>query len=72
MTNQECKERPEIVDVNSDEPIFYPFSIKIDRCRGNCNNINNPYAKICVPDVIKDLNAKVLNLMSRTNEARHI
>ena len=72
MTNQECKERPEIVDVNSDEPIFYPFSIKINKCRGNCNNINNPYAKICVPDVIKDLNAKVLNLMSRTNEARHI
>ena len=72
MTNQECKERPEIVDVNSDEPIFYPFSIKINKCRGNCNNINNPYAKICVPDVIKDLNAKLLNLMSRTNEARHI
>ena len=39
---------------------------------GNCNNINNPYAKICVPDVIKDLNVKVLNLMSRTNETRFI
>ena len=39
---------------------------------GNCNNINNPYAKICVPDIIKDLNVKVLNLMSRTNETRFI
>ena len=39
---------------------------------GNCNNINNPYAKICVPDVIKDLNVKVLSLMSRTNETRFI
>ena len=29
-------------------------------------------AKICVPDVIKDLNVKVFNLMSRTNETRHI
>ena len=40
------------------------------KCSGNCNNINNPYAKICVPNVIKDLNVKVFNLMSRTNETR--
>ena len=33
-----------------------------------CNNINNPYAKVCVPDVIKDLNVKLFNLMSITNE----
>ena len=42
---------------------FILFSIKINKCSGNCNNINNPYAKICVPDVIKDLNVKVFNLM---------
>ena len=72
MNNQECKVRPEIVNVNSDEPVFYPFSIKTSKCSGSCNNINDPYAKICVPDVIKDLNVKVFNLMSRTNEARHI
>ena len=27
---------------------------------------------MCVPDVIKNLNTKVFNLISRTNEARHI
>ena len=27
---------------------------------------------ICVPDTVKNLNVKVLNLMSRTNETRHI
>ena len=72
MNNQACKVRPEIVNVNSNEPVFYPFSIKTSKCSGNCNNINDPYAKICVPDVIKDLNVKVFNLMSRTNETRHI
>ena len=72
MTNQECKVRPEIVNVNSNEPVFYPFSIKTSKCSGSCNNINDPYAKICVPDVVKDLNVKVFNLMSRTNETRHI
>ena len=67
MKNQECKVRPEIINVNSNEPVFYPFSIKTSKCSGNCNNINDPYAKICVPDVVKDLNVKVFNLMSRTN-----
>ena len=64
--------RPEIININSNNPLFYPFSIKINKCDGNCNNINNPYANICVPDVIKDLNVKVFNLMSRTNETRFI
>ena len=53
MNNQECKVRPEIINVNSDEPVFYPFSIKTSKCSGSCNNINDPYAKMCVPDVVK-------------------
>ena len=54
MNNQECKVRPQIVNVNSDEPVFYPFSIKTSKCSGSCNNINDPYAKMCVPDVVKN------------------
>ena len=58
MNNQECKIRPEIVNVNNDEPVFYPFSIKTSKCSGSCNNINDPYAKFCVPDVVKNMNIK--------------
>ena len=72
IKNQECKTRPKVVNVNSNNPIFDPFSNKTSKCSGNCNNINNPYAKICAPDVIKDLYVKVFNLMSRTNETRFI
>ena len=72
MNNQACKARPEIVNVSSNNPIFYPFSIKTSKCSGNCNNINDPCARICVPDIIKNLNVKVFNLMSRTNETRFI
>ena len=72
MNNQVCKARPEIVNVNSNNPAFHPFSIKTSKCSGNCNNINDPFAKICVPDVVKDLNVKVFSLISRTNETRHI
>ena len=46
MKNQECKVRPEITNVDSNEPIFYPFSIKTSKCSGSCNNINDSYAKI--------------------------
>ena len=72
MINQECKTRPQIVNVNSNNPIFYPFSIKISKCSDSCNTVNDLYSKICVPDVIKNLSVKVFNLMSRTNEMRFI
>ena len=72
INNQECKVRPEIIDVSCNNPIFYPFSVKINRCSGNCNSINDPYAKICVPDIVKNLNVKVFNLMSRSIETKLI
>ena len=51
---------------------FFPFSIETKKCSGSCNNINYPYAKRCVPAVVTNLNVKVFNLMSRTNETRFI
>ena len=68
INNEECK----ILNVNTKEPVFYPYSITINTCKGSCNTINDPYAKLCVPDTIKNINVKVFNLMSRTNETRHI
>ena len=71
MKNQECKVRPEIVNINNN-PIFYPFSIKTNICSGSCNNINDQYAKICIPDIVRNLNVKVFNLLSGNNETRNI
>ena len=72
MNNQKCKVRPKIVDINSNSPMFYPFNIKVNKCSDNCSSINDPYAKICLPDTVKDLNVRVFNLMSRNNETRHL
>ena len=72
MTNQKCKVRVQIVNVNSDEPIFYCFHIKISNCSGISNNISDPYAKMCIPDVVKNLKFKIFNLISRTNKTRCI
>ena len=70
INNQECKVRPEIISINSNEPWFYPYSVKISKCSGSCNNINNPYPKLCFPDVVKNMN--VFNPIWRTNETRYI
>ena len=72
IINQKCMSRPKIIDINSYEPVFYPYSIKVNKCSGSCNNINDPFAKLCVSDVIKNINVKVFNLMSRINETRQI
>ena len=72
MKNQECKVRPEIININSNNSIFSPFSVEINRRNGNCNNINDPYAKICVFDTAKNLNVKVFNSMTLTNETKSI
>ena len=56
MNNQESRIRSEIIIVNTNEPIFYPYSVTIDKCKGSCNTINDPYTKLCVPDTIKNIN----------------
>ena len=43
-----CRIRPKIISVNSNEPSFNPYSIKVNKCRGSCNNINDPYSKLCL------------------------
>ena len=61
VNNQECK-----------EPVLFPFSIKTSKCSGSCNNISNAYVQFCVLDIVKNLNVKVFNLISRANKTRHI
>ena len=55
MNNQECKVKPQIININGDDPVFFPFSIKTSKCSGSCNNIKNPHAKLYVSDVVKNL-----------------
>ena len=54
--------------MNSKKPSFYSYGVEVNKCSGSYSNINDPYAKLCVPNVIKDANVKVFNLISRTTE----
>ena len=44
----------------------------MNKCSGDYNTINDPMVKLCVPDVVKDLNVKVFNMMARINETRKV
>ena len=50
MSNQECKVRPAIINIDSNEPLFYAYCIVVNKCRGSCNDINNPYPKLMKQD----------------------
>ena len=70
MKNEECKVREEVIDVNTNFPVFYPFGVKVNKCSGNCNNINDPYARLCFPNVVKNMNLKGFDLMSWSNQTK--
>ena len=46
INNEECRTKPQVVNVSEDKPVFFPFSIKTSKCSGSCNDINYPYARI--------------------------
>ena len=74
VVNQKCKSRPEILDVNEGvgEALFYPYIVLVNKCSGSCNMLDDPMAKVCVPNIIKRVNMKVYNFLMRRNETRNV
>ena len=74
VTNQECMPRPKILDVNEDvgEALFYPYNVLVNKCSGSCDTLDNPMAKLCVPNIIKRINMKVYNFLMMLNETRNV
>ena len=69
LKNQECKVREVVV---KSEHMTFHYDIKVNRCSGKRNNITNPYAKVCVPDIIKKVTVKMFDLMTLTNKTKQI
>ena len=74
VVNQKCMPRPKILDVNEGigEALFCPYSVLVNKCSESCDTINNPMAKLCVPNVIKRVNMQVYNFLMRLNETRNV
>ena len=74
VVNQKCMPRPKILDVNEGvgEALFYPYNVLVNKCSGSCNTLDNPMAKLCVPNVIKRVNMQVYNFLMMLNETRNV
>ena len=66
--------RPKIPDVNEgvDEALFYPYNVLVNNCSGSCDTLDDPMARLCVPNIIKRVNIKVYNFLRRLNETRNV
>ena len=74
LINRECMPRPKILDINEgiSETLFYPYNVLVNKCSGSCNTLDDPMARICVPNIIKNVNIKVYNFLMRLNETRNV
>ena len=74
VINRECMPRPKILDVNEGvgEALFYLYNVLVNKCTGSCNTLDDPIVRICVPNIIKNVNIKVYNFLIRLNEARNV
>ena len=69
LNDQKCSVKKVVID---NDYMNFPYKINVDRCIGSSNNITGPYSKVCVPDVVKNISAKVFDLISQQNELRDI
>ena len=74
VIDQKCMPRPKILDVNEGvgEALFYPYNVLVNKCSGSCNTLDDPMAKMCVPNVIMSINMKVYNFLMRLKETRNL
>ena len=74
VINRECKPRSTILHVNEGvgETLFYLYNVQVNNCSGSCNTLEDPMARLCVPNIIKNVNMKVYNFLMRLNESRNV
>ena len=69
LINGEYIPRPKILDVNEGvgEALFYPY-----KCSGSCNMLDDPMAKLWVPNIVKRVNMKIYSFLMSLNETRNV
>ena len=48
--------------------MFYPFIVSVKKCGENCSTIDYPYARVCIPNKVKRMNLKVINIKCKWNK----
>ena len=60
--------RPKIFNIYNDYPFFYLYTIQVSKCSVSCKNINYPYVKLCVPDIVKKINDQIKQYLIQGQE----
>ena len=62
LRNQKCEIQPTHINSNAREYSqgihYYPFTVKLDRCFGSCNTLNNLSNKVCGIMINVDMSIK--------------
>ena len=68
LSNQKCKIQPTLISLHANEYNqefhYFPFSVKLDRCVGSGNTLNDLSNKVSVPNKTEDLNIYVSNMIT--------
>ena len=60
VVNRECTPRPKInINEGIGKALFYSYNVLVNKCSGSCNTLDDPMARLCVPNIIKNVNMKV-------------
>ena len=74
LNNQKCKVQPTLINLHPDEYSqqlhYYPFAVKLDRCVGSFNTLNDLFNKAWVPIETEDLNINVFSMITGQNESK--
>ena len=74
LSNQKYMTEPTLINLHpseySQEFHYYPFAVKLDRCVGSCNTLNDLSNKVCIPNKTEDLNLSMSIMIKGINESK--
>ena len=74
LSNQKCEIQPTLINLQPNEYKqelnCYPFAVKLDRCIGSCNTLNDLSNKVCIPNKTEDLNLSKFNMITEINQSK--
>ena len=76
VSTQKCKTQPTLINFHpnkyNQELHYYPFVVKLGKCVGSCNTLNDLYNRVCVSNKTEDLNVHVFNMIIGKTESKVI
>ena len=74
LSNQKCEIQPTFINLHPNEYSqnfhYHTFAVKLDRCVGSCNTLEDLYNKVSVPNKREDLNISMFSMITGINESK--